>query len=31
LFHETMGKFSAAALNERQAGALLAAGLPPPV
>src|ERR1700720_3003314 len=31
LFHETMGKFSAAALNERQTGALAKAGLPAPV
>jgi predicted unusual protein kinase regulating ubiquinone biosynthesis (AarF/ABC1/UbiB family) len=31
LFHETMGKFSAAALNDRQAGALAKAGLPAPV
>ena len=31
LFHETMGKFSAAALSERQAGALAKAGLPAPV
>ncbi|MGH6838540.1 MAG: ABC1 kinase family protein [Methylocella sp.] len=31
LFHETMGKFSAAALSERQAGALAMAGLPAPV
>jgi hypothetical protein len=31
LFHETMGKFSAAALAERQAGALAKAGLPTPV
>ena len=31
LFHETMGKFSAAALGERQAGALAKAGLPAPV
>src|ERR1700730_10808353 len=31
LFHETMGKFSASALNDRQAGALAKAGLPAPV
>ena len=31
LFHETMGKFSAATLKERQAGALAKAGLQPPV
>jgi hypothetical protein len=31
LFHETMGKFSAAALNERQEGALAKAGLAAPV
>jgi predicted unusual protein kinase regulating ubiquinone biosynthesis (AarF/ABC1/UbiB family) len=31
LFHETMGKFSAAALKERQEGALAKAGLPAPV
>ncbi|MGH6850772.1 MAG: AarF/ABC1/UbiB kinase family protein, partial [Methylocella sp.] len=31
LFHETMGKFSAAALSERQKGALAKAGLPAPV
>ncbi|MGH6842106.1 MAG: ABC1 kinase family protein, partial [Methylocella sp.] len=30
LFHETIGKFSEAALNERQAGALAKAGLPAP-
>jgi predicted unusual protein kinase regulating ubiquinone biosynthesis (AarF/ABC1/UbiB family) len=30
LFHETMGKFSPAALAERQAGALSRAGLPAP-
>jgi predicted unusual protein kinase regulating ubiquinone biosynthesis (AarF/ABC1/UbiB family) len=31
LFHETIGKFSAEALSERQAGALAKAGLPAPV
>jgi predicted unusual protein kinase regulating ubiquinone biosynthesis (AarF/ABC1/UbiB family) len=31
LFHESMGKFSAAALQERQEGALAKAGLPTPV
>ncbi|MGH6867374.1 MAG: ABC1 kinase family protein, partial [Methylocella sp.] len=31
LFHETMGKFSAAALDERQAGALTRVELPAPV
>jgi hypothetical protein len=31
LFHETMGKFSASALNDRQAGVLAKAGLPAPV
>jgi predicted unusual protein kinase regulating ubiquinone biosynthesis (AarF/ABC1/UbiB family) len=31
LFHETMGKFSAAAVNARQEGALAKAGLPAPV
>jgi predicted unusual protein kinase regulating ubiquinone biosynthesis (AarF/ABC1/UbiB family) len=31
LFHQTLGKFSAAALGERQAGALAKAGLPAPV
>ncbi len=30
LFHETMGKFSAAAVSERQTGALAKVGLPPP-
>ncbi len=31
LFHETMGKFSADALKERQDGVLAKAGLPPPI
>ncbi|HEY8031609.1 MAG TPA: AarF/ABC1/UbiB kinase family protein [Methylocella sp.] len=31
LFHETLGKFSAAAVSERQSGALAKVGLPPPV
>ena len=31
LFHESMGKFSAAALQERQEGVLVKAGLPAPV
>jgi predicted unusual protein kinase regulating ubiquinone biosynthesis (AarF/ABC1/UbiB family) len=31
LFHESMGKFSAAALQERQEGALAKAGLPAPI